>query len=48
MLMWPYVKPFWFVALLSLLIGIPIGALDAAIALFLKPYTDLVIVSNIV
>lgn len=46
MRMWPYVKPFWFVALLSLLIGIPIGALDATIALFLKPYTDLVIVSN--
>ncbi len=46
MRMWPFVKPFWFVALLSLLIGIPIGALDATIALFLKPYTDLVIVSN--
>ena len=46
MRMWPYVKPFWFVALLSLLIGIPIGALDATIALFLKPYTDLVIVSS--
>lgn len=46
MRMWPYVKPFWFVALLSLLVGIPIGALDATIALFLKPYTDLVIVGN--
>lgn len=46
MRMWPFVKPFWFVALLSLLIGIPIGSLDATIALFLKPYTDLVIVSN--
>ena len=44
--MWPFVKPFWFVALISLLIGIPIGALDATVALFLKPYTDLVIVSN--
>lgn len=48
MRMWPHVKPFWFVALLSLLIGISIGALDAAISLFLKSYTDLVIVSNIV
>lgn len=46
MRMWPFVKPFWFVALLSLLIGIPIGGLDATIALFLKPYTDLVLVSN--
>lgn len=44
--MWPFVKPFWFVALMSLIIGIPIGALDATVALFLKPYTDLVIVSN--
>lgn len=44
--MWPFVKPIWFVSLLSLLIGIPIGSLDATVALFLKPYTDLVIVSN--
>ena len=44
--MWQFVKPVWFVALLSVLIGIPIGALDATVALFLKPYTDLVIVSN--
>lgn len=44
--MWPFVKPIWGVALLSVLIGIPIGALDATVALFLKPYTDLVIVSN--
>lgn len=44
--MWPFVKPFWFVALLSVLIGVPIGSLDAAVAGFLKPYTDLVIVSN--
>lgn len=44
--MWPFVKPFWFVAILSLVIGVPIGSLDAAVAAFLKPYTDLVIVSN--
>lgn len=44
--MWPFVKPIWFVSLISVLIGVPIGALDATIALFLKPYTDLVIVSN--
>lgn len=46
MRMWGFVKPIWFVALLSILIGVPIGALDATVALFLKPYTDLVIVSN--
>ena len=44
--MWPFVKPIWFISLLSLVIGVPIGSLDATIALFLKPYTDLVIVSN--
>lgn len=44
--MWPFVKPIWLVSLLSVLIGIPIGSLDAAVAGFLKPYTDLVIVSN--
>ncbi len=43
---WPFVKPIWFISLLSLVIGVPIGSLDATIALFLKPYTDLVIVSN--
>ena len=26
--MWPYVKPYWFRALLAVLISIPIGALD--------------------
>ncbi|MCL2888685.1 MAG: ABC transporter ATP-binding protein/permease [Elusimicrobia bacterium] len=37
---WPYAKPFWFRAALALLIAIPVGALDAVIAMFLKPYTD--------
>lgn len=44
--MWPFVKPIWFLALLSVLICIPIGSLDAAIALFLKPYTDMVVVGK--
>lgn len=44
--MWPYVKPFWFRALLSMLICIPIGSLDAVIALALKPYMDLVMVEK--
>ena len=44
--MWPLTKPFWPAALLALLICIPVGALDAVIALFLKPYTDIVIVGK--
>lgn len=46
MRMWPYVKPVWFRALLSMLICIPIGSLDAVIALALKPYMDLVMVEK--
>ena len=38
--MWPFVKPYWFRALLATLITIPIGSLDAVIALMLKPYMD--------
>lgn len=44
--MWPYVKPVWFRALCSMLICIPIGSLDAIIALALKPYMDLVMVEK--
>lgn len=44
--MWPFVRPIWLPALLSVLITIPIGSLDAAIALFLKPYTDVVVVGK--
>jgi len=44
--MWPYVRPIWFRALLSMLICIPIGSLDAIIALALKPYMDVVMVGN--
>ena len=44
--MWPYVKPFWFRALCSMLICIPIGSLDAVIALALKPYMDIVMVDK--
>ena len=44
--MWPYVKPYWFRALMSVLIAIPIGSLDAVIALSLKPYMDLVMVEK--
>ena len=44
--MWPFVKPIWVTALISLLICVPVGMLDAAIALFLKPYTDVVVVGK--
>lgn len=44
--MWPYIKPIWFRALMSMLICIPIGSLDAVIALALKPYMDLVMVEK--
>lgn len=44
--MWPYVKPYWFRALMAILVSIPIGALDAVIALALKPYSDMVMVDK--
>lgn len=44
--MWPYVKPYRFRALIAMLICIPIGSLDAIIALSLKPYMDLVMVEK--
>lgn len=44
--MWPYVRPYWFRALMSVLIAIPIGSMDALIALSLKPYMDLVMVEK--
>ena len=44
--MWPFVKPYWFRAGLSLLLTLPAGALDSAIALFMKSFTDDVLVSK--
>ncbi len=44
--MWPFVKPFWPMALISLVMSVPIGALDASVALFLKPYTDTVLLGQ--
>ena len=43
---WPFIRPFWFRALLSILITIPIGSLDAVIALALKPFMDTVIIEQ--
>jgi len=45
-IMWPFIKPYTFRALLAVLISIPIGALDSVIALSLKPYMDIVLVDK--
>lgn len=44
--MWPFVQPYWFRCLLATLITLPIGALDAVIALALKPFMDTVVVEQ--
>ena len=44
--MWPYIKPYWFRGLLSVLVAIPVGSMDALIALALKPYMDLVMIEK--
>lgn len=42
----PYAKKYWFRALCACLICIPIGSLDAVIALSLKPYMDIVMIEK--
>ncbi len=44
--MWPFVRPYWGRALTATLITIPIGSLDAVIALSLKPFMDTVIMDK--
>jgi subfamily B ATP-binding cassette protein MsbA len=44
--MWPFVKPYWFRALLGVLLTIPVGAFDAVIAGFLRPIMDNVMVEK--
>ena len=44
--MWPYIKPVWFRALLTLILAIPVGSMDAVIAWAIKPYTDAVMVEQ--
>ncbi len=41
--MWPFVKPYLFRGVLAILLAVPVGLLDGAIALSLKPYLDYVI-----
>lgn len=44
--MWPYIKPYWGRALLGVALTIPVGALDGAVAMFLKPFMDKVMVDK--
>jgi len=44
--MWPFIKPYWIRALIATLITIPIGSLDAVIALSLKPFMDTIIMEK--
>ncbi len=44
--MWKYIKPYWFRALLTLLLTIPVGSMDAVIAWAIRPYTDAVMVEK--
>jgi subfamily B ATP-binding cassette protein MsbA len=44
--MYPFVKPYLFRALIAMLATIPVGAMDAAIAYMLRPYTDNVLVEK--
>ncbi len=44
--MWKYIKPYWFRALLTILLAIPVGSMDAVIAWAIRPYTDAVMVEK--
>lgn len=44
--MWPFIKPYWFRVFFGVALAFPIGSLDAIVALFLKPYTDDVLVAK--
>ncbi len=44
--MWPFIKPYWFRALLGIVLALPVGALDSVIALFMKSFTDDVLVAK--
>lgn len=43
---YPYVRPYWFRALMAILITIPVGSMDAVIAWSLKPYMDVVLIEK--
>lgn len=43
---WPFFKPYIFLTILGVLLTIPVGGLDAAVASFLKPFMDNVMVDK--
>lgn len=43
---WPFLKPYWFLAVLGIILTIPVGALDAVVASFLKPFMDSVLIEQ--
>ena len=43
---WPFFKPIWMVGVLGILLTVPVGALDAVIAYFLKPFIDNVMIAQ--
>lgn len=43
---WPFLKPYWLLALVGIILTIPVGALDAVIASFLKPFMDQVMIEK--
>lgn len=45
-ILWPYVRPYLFRAILAIFLAIPIGALEGVIALSLKPFMDVVLVEE--
>ena len=42
----PFAKPYWIRAVISIIITIPIGAMDAVIAWSLKPFMDVVLIEK--
>ncbi|MDR2708781.1 MAG: ABC transporter ATP-binding protein/permease [Elusimicrobiota bacterium] len=44
--MWPFVKPYWVRCAIALAFTAPIGSMDAAIAMLLKPFMDQILVSK--
>jgi len=45
-LMWPFIKKYLWLTILGIILTVPVGTLDALIALFLKPFMDNVMVDK--
>ena len=43
---WQFIKPYWLRASIAIFITIPIGSIDAAIALSLRPYMDTMMITR--